>query len=62
MLTRDSETRLDLVPIRKGAGVLQYDHDLTKSVRLPGAHGEEIVRDMFTDTHVSHRGVVFVQC
>ncbi|KAJ8110418.1 hypothetical protein OPT61_g6734 [Boeremia exigua] len=43
--------RVDLVPVRKGAGVLQYDYDLTKSVRLPGAHGEEVVRDLFTDTH-----------
>ncbi|KAJ4993535.1 WD repeat-containing protein [Stagonosporopsis vannaccii] len=48
---KHSETRLDLVPVDKGAGTLQYEYDLTKSVRLPGAHGEEIVRDLFTDTH-----------
>lgn len=50
---QDSEGRLDLVPVHKGADVLQYDYDLTRSVRLPGAHGEEIVRDLFTDPHVS---------
>jgi len=44
---------MDLVPVHKGAGVLQYEYDLSKSVRLPGAHGEELVRDLFTDTHVS---------
>ncbi|KAF1928261.1 WD40 repeat-like protein [Didymella exigua CBS 183.55] len=48
---KHSESRLDLVPVYKGAGVLQYGYDLTKSVRLPGAHGEEVVRDLFTDTH-----------
>lgn len=41
------------MPVHKGAGVLQYAYDLAKSVRLTGAHGEEIVRDLFTDTHVS---------
>jgi hypothetical protein len=49
----DSEGRVELVPVHKGAGILQYDYDLSKSVKLPGAHGEEIVRDLFTDTHVS---------
>jgi hypothetical protein len=45
---------LDLVPLSKGAdGPLQYDYNLAKSVRLPGAHGDEIVRDLFTDVHVS---------
>jgi hypothetical protein len=53
MLNEDSETRFDLVPIHKGSsGPLDYMYDLTKSVRLPGAHGEEIVRDLFTDTNV----------
>lgn len=41
--------------MHKAAGVLQYEYNLTKTVRLPGAHGEEIVRDLFTDTHVSSR-------
>ncbi|KAF9691222.1 hypothetical protein EKO04_010756 [Ascochyta lentis] len=49
---KHSESRLDLVPVHKGAdGPLQYEYDLAKSVRLPSAHGEEIVRDLFTDTH-----------
>lgn len=48
---KHSESRIDLVPIYKRADVLQYDYDLAKSARLPGAHGEEIVRDLFTDTH-----------
>ena len=53
MLIENSETRFDLVPIHKGpSGPLEYNYDLTKSIRLPGAHGEEIVRDVFTDTHV----------
>ena len=52
VLTIRSENRLDLVPVHKSAGVLQYDFDITKSVRFPSAHGEEIVRDLFTDTHV----------
>ena len=54
MLTEDSESRLDLVPIHKSADApLQYGYNLTESVRLSDAHGEEIVRDLFTDTHVS---------
>jgi hypothetical protein len=48
---KHSENRLDLVPVHKGADVLQYDFDITKSVRFPSAHGDEIVRDLFTDTH-----------
>ncbi|KAF3045913.1 hypothetical protein E8E12_006585 [Didymella heteroderae] len=48
---KHSESRLDLVLVHKNAGVLQYEYDLSKSVRLPGAHGEEVVRDLFTDTH-----------
>jgi hypothetical protein len=32
---------------------LQYDFNLSKSIRIPGAHGEEIVRDLITDVHVS---------
>lgn len=53
ILRESSESRLDLVPVHKGANVLQYEYDLANSVRLSGAHGEEIVRDLFTDTHVS---------
>jgi hypothetical protein len=55
LLIRNSESRLDIVPLHKGTdGPLQYDYNLAKSVRLPGAHGEEIVRDLFTDTYVSN--------
>ncbi|KAF2269333.1 WD40 repeat-like protein [Lojkania enalia] len=48
-----SEKYLDLVPVHKNisAGPLQYEYDIEKSVRLSGAHGEEIVRDLFTDVH-----------
>jgi hypothetical protein len=45
---------VDLIPIVKSAGgPLDYQYDLTKSIRLAGAHAEEIVRDLFTDVHVS---------
>lgn len=55
VLIQDSESRLDLVPIYKNAdGPLQYDYNLAKSINFPGGHGEEIVRDLFTDVHVSH--------
>lgn len=54
MLIKDSESRLDLVPINKHVdGPLQYNYDLAKSTRFSGGHGEEIVRDLFTDVHVS---------
>jgi hypothetical protein len=55
LLTWTSLNRLDVVPITKSsAGPLQYEYDLAKSIKLHPAHGEEIVRDMFTDVHVSH--------
>lgn len=58
MLIKSSASRVDLVPIHKSSdGPLQYDYNLAKSVRLPGAHGEEIVRDLFTDTHVCIEGL-----
>ncbi|KAF2023560.1 WD40 repeat-like protein [Setomelanomma holmii] len=45
-------SRLDLIPITKASGSpLQYDYDPGKSIQLPGGHGEEIVRDLFTDVH-----------
>lgn len=54
MLTYYSGTMVDLIPIIKTPGSpLQYDFDLAKSIRLQGAHGEEIVRDAYTDIHVS---------
>lgn len=52
VLTIRSENRMDIVSVHKGADVLQYDFDISKSVRFAGAHGDEIVRDLFTDTHV----------
>lgn len=50
-----SENYLDLIPLEKNTkGLpLQYEYDLEKSLRLSGAHGEDIVRDIFTDVHVS---------
>jgi WD40 repeat protein len=54
LLTRTSLNRLEVVPITKSsAGPLQYEYDLARSIKLHPAHGEEIVRDMFTDVHVS---------
>jgi hypothetical protein len=53
-LTGYSESTLSLVPITKGTtGLLDYGFNLDKIIPLPGAHGEEIVRDLFTDIHVS---------
>jgi hypothetical protein len=50
----NSEGTLDLIPMTKSvSGPLQYEYDLAKTIRLPGAHGEEIVRDLFTDVHAS---------
>lgn len=55
-LTACSESRLDLIPVRKNASEpLQYEFNAEKSTQLPGAHGEELVRDIFTDIHVSNR-------
>ncbi|KAF2826927.1 WD40 repeat-like protein [Ophiobolus disseminans] len=49
---KHSEGTLDLVPITNtSGGPLQYSYfNLKTSIRLPGAHGEEIVRDIYTDT------------
>jgi hypothetical protein len=55
LLIFDSESRLNLIPMTKSSsGPLQYEYDLAKNIKLPGGHGEEIVRDLFTDVHVSH--------
>ena len=53
-LTYDSSGELTLFPVRKNekAGPLEYTCDAEGSLLLPGAHGEEIVRDLFTDMHV----------
>lgn len=55
ILTIYSESSFDLIPLQKNISgePLQYEYDLEKSVRLSGAHGEEIIRDVFTDVHVS---------
>lgn len=53
VLSGHSENLLNLIPIDKDTnGPLDYSFDLDKSISFPGAHGEEIVRDLFTDTHV----------
>jgi hypothetical protein len=61
MLRRNdgSESRLGLIPITKtSTGPLDYAYDLSKAIQFPGAHGEEIVRDLFTDVHVSHASFI----
>ncbi|KAI4668968.1 hypothetical protein J4E85_009600 [Alternaria conjuncta] len=51
---KHSENLLNLIPIDKDTnGPLDYSFDLDKSISFPGAHGEEIVRDLFTDTHTN---------
>jgi hypothetical protein len=53
-LTLNSENRLDLIPMTKAStGPLEYAYDLAHRIRVPSAHGEEIVRDVFADVHVS---------
>jgi len=62
-----SSQHLDLVPLQQpfqwvrgpdGSKIpedirLNWTYDLSRSTRLPGGHGEEIVRDVFSDVHVS---------
>lgn len=49
---KHSEQKLDLIPITKGNnGPLDYSFDIQGRIQMPEAHGEEIVRDLFTDTH-----------
>ena len=62
-----SSQHLDLVPLQQpfqwvrgpdGSKIpedirLNWTYDLSRSTRLPGSHGEEIVRDVFSDAHVS---------
>ncbi|KAF2468012.1 WD40 repeat-like protein [Lindgomyces ingoldianus] len=50
---KHSSSTLDLIPIQKApqSPPLQYDYDLEMSLRLPDAHGGEIIRDVFTDVH-----------
>ncbi|KAL0259078.1 hypothetical protein SLS55_006583 [Diplodia seriata] len=50
-----SEQRLDLLPLHgpPAGKPLDYSCSLEDCVRLPGAHGEEIVRDVFIDSQAS---------
>ncbi|CAI6298160.1 unnamed protein product [Periconia digitata] len=50
---KHSSAELTLYPVHKNtqAGPLEYICDPENTVVLPGAHGEEIVRDLFTDIH-----------
>lgn len=50
-----SSGELTLYPVHKNAqgGPLDYICNPQQPIRIPGAHGEEIVRDLFTDVHVS---------
>ncbi|KAH4121685.1 hypothetical protein HBI56_155390 [Parastagonospora nodorum] len=49
---KHSNSQLALIPLTNSSPApLDYAFDLGKSIQLPGAHGEEIVRDMFTDIH-----------
>ncbi|KAL6706298.1 hypothetical protein ACN47E_005588 [Coniothyrium glycines] len=49
---KHSDKLLALVPLTKDSeSPLAYDFDLSKSIQFTGAHGEEIVRDLFTDVH-----------
>ncbi|KAF1954115.1 WD40 repeat-like protein [Byssothecium circinans] len=50
---KHSTGELSLFPVQKSAqaGPLEYSCNAEGSLLLPGAHGEEIVRDLFTDIH-----------
>ena len=62
-----SSQHLDLVPLQQsfqwvrgpdGSKIPEdirpnWTYDLSRSTRLPGGHGEEIVRDVFSDVYVS---------
>lgn len=54
ILTLSSSNDFTLYPVDKAAegGPLNYICNPQAPIRLPGAHGEEIVRDLFTDIHV----------
>jgi hypothetical protein len=52
---RSSEASLNLIPVAKSSnGPLDYGFTLESSIPFPGGHGEEIVRDLFTDVNVCH--------
>ncbi|KAF2646605.1 WD40 repeat-like protein [Massarina eburnea CBS 473.64] len=50
---KHSSGELRLFPVQKNAqaGPLEYNCNAEGTLQLPGAHGEEIVRDLFTDVH-----------
>ncbi|KAF2651837.1 WD40 repeat-like protein [Lophiostoma macrostomum CBS 122681] len=50
---KHSSSTLSLNPVTKRAegGPLGYEYDLGRAATLEGAHGEEVVRDVFTDVH-----------
>ncbi|KAG9376412.1 WD40 domain containing protein [Pyrenophora tritici-repentis] len=46
------DAKLSLIPVTKGSnGPLDYSLDAESGIQMDGAHGEEIVRDFFTDVH-----------
>jgi hypothetical protein len=49
LLTRSSENRLDLFPL-VASPAWHFDHD--NLWRLPGAHGEDVVRSVYLDEQV----------
>lgn len=53
-LIRNSDKTASLNPITKGTnGPLDYSFSTQASIQLPGAHGEDIVRHVFTQVQVS---------
>lgn len=61
MLTMCSESSLNLIPISKdSSSPLDYTFNPSKSIQLPGGHGEELVRDIVTDVSVSQSSISMV--
>lgn len=57
-----SRNLLDLVPI-VATPPFSFGFDRPKTWRLPGAHGEEVVRCVYLDEQVSRKGrVLFGLC
>lgn len=53
LLTIYREKRLDLVPLVQSPGPdWKFDFDRENLWRLPGAHGEEVVRSVYLDEQV----------
>lgn len=50
---------MSLIPVqRTGPESLAYDFDVSRNIVFSGAHGEEIVRDVFYDMHVRVPGIL----